>query len=165
MWRRISTVGVLLCGAHKIPAVMLHRGHLSSLKTPSFSLSLWSKCWEPQLGKRAANRSSNSLWPSWSLEVTANELEKKKPQINNFRASGLILEGQGWSQTLLTGCLSITQGDGPGLTCRSRPRTGPALASGGKMEDYWDHRKIPSLCTSCPSDADICSVAAFQHKF
>lgn len=91
--------------------------------------------------------------------------KKKTTQINNFRASGLILEGQGWSQTLLTGCLSITQGDGPGLTCRSRPRTGPALASGGKMEDYWDHRKIPSLCTSCPSDADICSVAAFQHKF
>lgn len=44
---------------------------------------------------------------------------KKKKQINNFRASGLILEGQGWSHTLLTGCLSITQGDGPELTCRA----------------------------------------------
>lgn len=81
MWRRISMVGVLLCGAHKIPAVMLYRGHLSSLKTPSFSLSVWSECWELQLGKRAANRSSSSLWPSWNLEVTANELEKKKPKL------------------------------------------------------------------------------------
>lgn len=34
MWRRINMVGVLVCGAHKIPAVMLYRGHLSSLKTP-----------------------------------------------------------------------------------------------------------------------------------